>query len=227
MNGLSPIKAATLPWIVTGVLVMLATAGCGSSSPSVHVQVLSPVDGSSTSAERVTVRGTVTPDNATVQVAGQSAQVDSGVFTTSVPLQPGTNQLDVIASAQGTAPVATTIAVTRGGSSSTPTSGSQQPQSTPSSSPASNTPPASNSSPGSNTPAASSSPEGTDCGGELHAGPNTTCSFAENVRNTYNEAPGAYLQVYSPATSQTYSMDCTPVGAGVNCSGGNNATVSW
>jgi hypothetical protein len=151
-----------------------------------------------------------------VQVAGQSAQVGSGVFTTSVPLQPGANQLDVVASAQGSAPVTTTIAVTRGGSSSTPAAASQRPQSTPSSSPASNS-----------SPAASSSPEGTDCGGGLHAGQGTSCAFAENVRNAYNEAPGAYFQVYSPTTNQTYSMDCTPVGAGVKCSGGNYAVVSW
>lgn len=216
MNGLSPTRAAAVAWIATGVLVTLALSGCGSSSTSVHVQVLAPADGSSTSAERVTVRGTVTPDNATVQVAGQSAQVGSGVFTTSVPLQPGANQLDVVASAQGSAPVTTTIAVTRGGSSSTPAAASQRPQSTPSSSPASNS-----------SPAASSSPEGTDCGGELHAGQGTSCAFAENVRNAYNEAPGAYFQVYSPTTNQTYSMDCTPVGAGVKCSGGNYAVVSW
>jgi Glucodextranase, domain B len=222
MKGLSPIKAAAVAWIATGVLVTLAISGCGSSSTSVRVQVLAPADGSSTSAERVTVRGTVTPDNATVQVAGQSAQVGSGVFTTSVPLQPGANQLDVIASVQGGAPVTTTIAVTRGGSSSTPTTGSQQPKSTPSSAPASNSSPASNS-----PPAASSSPEGTDCGGGLHAGQGTSCAFAENVRTAYNEAPGAYFQVYSPTTNQTYSMDCTPVGAGVKCSGGNYAVVSW
>jgi glucodextranase-like protein len=222
MKGLSPMKAAMVAWIATGILVALAMSGCGSSRPSVHVQVLAPADGSSTAAERVTVRGTVTPDNATVQVAGQSAQVGSGVFTTSVPLQPGANQLDVVASVQGDTPVSTTIAVTRGGSSSTSSPRSQPPQSTPSSSPASNSASASNSS-----PVASSSPEGTDCGGGLHAGQGTSCAFAENVRNAYNEAPGAYFQVYSPTTEQTYAMDCTPVGAGVKCSGGNYAVVSW
>jgi Glucodextranase, domain B len=227
MKQLSAIGTTAVACIATGV-VTLAISGCGSSSPSVHVQVLAPTDGSSTSADRVTVRGTVTPTNATVQVAGQSAQVGAGVFTTSVPLQPGANQLDVIASAPGGAPASTMIAVTRKGAPSVRPASSQQSQSVQSSSSApssSSTPSSSSASSGS--PASSNSPEGTNCGGDLHAGQGTSCTFAENVRNAYNEAPGAYLQVYSPVTERTYSMDCTPVGAGVSCNGGNEATVSW
>lgn len=67
------------------------------------------------------------------------------------------------------------------------------------------------------------------CGGDLYAGPNTTCPFAANVQAAYNQAPGtvATVQVYSPVTGQTYSMSCSPAGAGVTCSGGNDASVSW
>jgi hypothetical protein len=70
---------------------------------------------------------------------------------------------------------------------------------------------------------------GSDCGGGLHAGPNTSCPFAANVRDAYNEAPGsrATVRVFSPVTDQTYTMTCTPAGAGVTCSGGNNASVAW
>jgi hypothetical protein len=75
-------------------------------------------------------------------------------------------------------------------------------------------------------PAAASA---TDCGGGLHAGPNTTCAFAQNVRSAWGEAPGSTntLRVYSPVTGQTYTMNCSPAGGGITCSGGNNASVSW
>jgi Glucodextranase, domain B len=228
MKWLTSISHTSVAWIAIGILAAVAISSCGSSSPSIHVQVLAPADGSSTSSERVTVRGTVTPNNATVQVAGESAQVGEGVFTTSVPLQPGSNQLDVVASAPGGAPVSTTVAVTREGRSTAHAPGGKRSPSAPSGSPASSSSPvASTPAVASSSSVAGSSPEGTDCGGELHAGQGTSCAFAENVRNAYNEAPGAYLEVYSPVTNQTYTMDCTPTGAGVNCSGANNATVSW
>jgi hypothetical protein len=70
---------------------------------------------------------------------------------------------------------------------------------------------------------------GSNCGGGLHAGPNTTCAFAQNVRSAWGEAPGTTntVRVYSPVTGQTYTMNCSPAGGGITCSGGNNASVSW
>lgn len=72
-------------------------------------------------------------------------------------------------------------------------------------------------------------PGGSDCGDGVYAGPNTSCPFAFNVRDAYNEAPGASatVRVYSPVTDQTYTMSCSPAGNGVTCSGGNGASVSW
>jgi hypothetical protein len=63
----------------------------------------------------------------------------------------------------------------------------------------------------------------------LHAGPNTSCSFAQNVRSAWAAAPGSTntLRVYSPVTGQTYTMNCAPAGGGITCSGANNASVSW
>jgi hypothetical protein len=55
--------------------------------------VAAPADGSTVRADPVTVRGTVTPSDASVQVVGQSAQVGNGVFTTSVPLKKGRNTI--------------------------------------------------------------------------------------------------------------------------------------
>jgi hypothetical protein len=83
---------------------------------------------------------------------------------------------------------------------------------------------------GSGSSAAPAPPAGgTDCGGGLHAGPNTSCPFAQNVRDAYNEAPGAHatVRVFSPVTDQTYTMTCAPAGNGVTCSGGNNASATW
>jgi hypothetical protein len=75
--------------------------------------------------------------------------------------------------------------------------------------------------------AAASAPS--DCGGGVSAGPNTSCAFALNVRDAYYDVPGSSttVNVYSPTTSQTYSMYCTPVGGQVRCTGGNNSSVTF
>ena len=74
-----------------------------------------------------------------------------------------------------------------------------------------------------------SSRSDTDCGAGLHAGPHTSCPFAQNVRDAYNAAPGttASVRVFSPVTGQTYTMSCAAAGRGVTCSGANNASVTW
>ena len=68
----------------------VAMSGCGSSddekTTSATVQITAPADGSSVGKDRVTVRGTVSPSDASVQIVGQTAQVGNGVFTGSVPL---------------------------------------------------------------------------------------------------------------------------------------------
>ena len=79
------------------------------------------------------------------------------------------------------------------------------------------------------TPAPAAPRGGTPCGGGVVAGPNTSCSFAFNVRDAYTEAPGltASVRVYSPVTDRTYTMACRPSGDGITCSGGNNASVTF
>jgi hypothetical protein len=81
------------------------------------------------------------------------------------------------------------------------------------------------------SPAAGSTPTqpGTTCGGGLFAGPNTSCTFAANVRSAYEDAPGATasVRVFSPVTGMTYTMNCRKSGTGVTCSGGNNASVTF
>jgi hypothetical protein len=79
------------------------------------------------------------------------------------------------------------------------------------------------------TTRASAPASGTSCGGGVFAGPNTSCAFALNVRDAYNEAPGssATVRVFSPVTDQTYTMSCAPSGSGITCSGANNASVTF
>ena len=136
-------------------------------------------------ADRVTVRGTVTPPDATVQIVGQPAQVGNGVFTGSVALHRGANTIDVVASAAGAAPATTTITVKRPG---------QRPRLAPDKSPqvkARRAPPLSRT---------------TNCGDGLTAGAWTWCPFAENVRTEYEQSGSGMLNVYSPTTGQTYRM---------------------
>jgi hypothetical protein len=196
--------------MVAALAFPLGTAACGSSSESdsaqtlpasssVVVQVTAPADGSSIRANRVTVRGTVTPPDATVHVLGQPAQVGNGVFIASVALKQGSNTIDVVASAAGSAPAARTITVTRTGA---------RPQQSPPVQ-AGGVPPLSGA---------------TNCGAGLTAGARTSCPFAENVRATYEQSGSGVLEVYSPTTGRTYRMYCT-AGSPHVCTGGNGASV--
>jgi hypothetical protein len=195
---------------VVAALVLLALAACGgsddtaetASTPSnVNVRITAPADGSSMQADRVTVRGTVTPPDATVQIVGQTAQVGNGVFTASVPLRQGSNTIDVVASAEGAAPASRTITVTRPGPRPRASKrvASRVLRAPPLSGP-------------------------TNCGGGLTAGARTSCPFADNVRAEFEQSGSGILDVYSPTTGRTYRMYCTS-GTPHVCTGGNGASV--
>lgn len=102
------------------LLATVAVAGCGASSkrtgnggPPVRVTISAPGDQSTTSADTLTVRGSVSPADASVQVLGQPADVVAGAFTARVPLQPGANVIDLAATAKGRGPALTAVRVTR------------------------------------------------------------------------------------------------------------------
>jgi hypothetical protein len=76
--------------------------------------------------------------------------------------------------------------------------------------------------------AAPSPPESShsSCGGSLSVGPDTTCTFAENVRAEYESEIGSgsgTVYAYSPANNEIYEMFCTA--APHECSGAIDATV--
>ena len=66
----------------------------------------------------------------------------------------------------------------------------------------------------------------TSCGGNLYAGSNTTCPFAQNVESAWYSAGGGsvVVEAFSPVTSRYYTMQCT-AGVPTICRGGNNAVV--
>lgn len=66
----------------------------------------------------------------------------------------------------------------------------------------------------------------TSCGGNLYAGGNTTCPFAQNVERAWYSAGGGsvVVEAYSPVTGRYYTMQCT-AGIPTTCRGGNNAIV--
>jgi hypothetical protein len=200
------------PLSICLVLAFLGLAACGdkeSSSPA-RVQITSPSDGTVVRTARITVRGTVSPPDAAVQVLGRPAQVANSLFSSSVSLHAGTNDVDVVATAPGTDPTTTAVTVIRSKRSranrtrptvNTAPSGGNAPQS------------------GGNAP-----PSGTSCGDGITAGPNTSCPFARNVVSAYRETGGGTVRVYSPVTRKTYSMSCTSSPPHV-CTGANNASV--
>jgi hypothetical protein len=219
---------------VGGLAVVASVAvGCGSATTttttnvssvgngSVDVVVTSPTSGSVIAGNSVTVRGTVQPTDATVQVEGQAAAVGNGVFTGNATLHAGKTTIDVIGSAPNATPGSTSITITQqsGGSSSSGkassgTTGSSS-RSTPGIAGEQPTP----------APVEGGSSNQTSCGGGLSVGPDTTCDFAEDVESAYNASGGSEtVDAYSPVTHKSYEMTCVSR-ARVECTGGIGASV--
>ena len=103
------------------LLAAAAIAGCGgrerpaaARAPSpVRMTVAAPADLASTRADTLTVTGSVSPADATVRVLGRPADVVAGTFTARVPLRPGSNVIDLAATARGRGPALTALRVTR------------------------------------------------------------------------------------------------------------------
>jgi hypothetical protein len=102
---------------------LAATAGgCGDDGKEraqrppapVDLRVTAPADMATVRAESVEVQGTVEPAGAAVLVLGQRAPVSGGgTFRAKVPLEPGANVIDVMATAPRRGPALTAFRVTR------------------------------------------------------------------------------------------------------------------
>jgi hypothetical protein len=67
------------------------------------------------------------------------------------------------------------------------------------------------------------------CGGTVFVGHDTSCPFAKNVAQAYNNTirdGNGTVTASSPVTGETYQMQCTG-GSPVVCRGGNNAVVEF
>jgi hypothetical protein len=102
------------------VAVLLA-GGCGGDgepraarAPApVALDVSVPADMAVVRADVIEVSGSVEPDGARVRVLGEPAHVLAGTFTAAVPLEPGANVIDVMATARGREPAMTAVRVVR------------------------------------------------------------------------------------------------------------------
>ena len=77
------------------------------------VAVTSPTSGSVIGSESVTVRGTVSPVTARVELNGHAAPSGRGSFAGIASLHPGQNTVNIIASAPGQSPGTTTLVLIR------------------------------------------------------------------------------------------------------------------
>ncbi|HWC26805.1 MAG TPA: PASTA domain-containing protein [Solirubrobacteraceae bacterium] len=106
--------------VLAALAAAAALSACGSGEaapapplPAVRMQVTSPADGAKVRRGTVDVRGRVSPQASEVTVLGRPALVVDGRFEVVVPLEPGVNVVDVMASARHRAPALTALRVTR------------------------------------------------------------------------------------------------------------------
>jgi hypothetical protein len=94
-----------------------ALAGCGGTpeprQASVRLAVSSPSDGASVTEPAVAVAGTVAPPASTVLVGGRRVSARNGSFSAQVPLSPGANVVDVLASSPHARAAMTAVRVYR------------------------------------------------------------------------------------------------------------------
>ncbi len=118
-SSLSCVPRIGLPAVLAALVSAAVAAGCGDepppAQPSEHVRldVSGPSDGSTLRRGTADVRGSVSPRSAAVTVLGRPALVTGGRFTVVVPLEPGVNVIDVIATASRRLPAMTALRVTR------------------------------------------------------------------------------------------------------------------
>jgi hypothetical protein len=104
--------------LLIAALASALVAACGGgvdapAPPPVQVAIASPSDEAVVNDRQVEVNGTVRPSTATVTVGGTKASVAAGTFRATVTLAPGTNVVDVLASAGRARPALTAIRVRR------------------------------------------------------------------------------------------------------------------
>jgi hypothetical protein len=102
---------------LAAAVVCALAGGCGGGggapAPPVRLAVTSPQDEAVVRQASIELRGTVRPATAAVTVAGRRASVSGGTFSATVALAPGTNVVDVMATAGDARPALTAIRIRR------------------------------------------------------------------------------------------------------------------
>jgi len=113
LNARRPARACGLLLLL--VLAGGCSAGCGDEPTQrpVRLEITAPADAAVVREESIEVRGLVHPRGARVLVLGRPARVVRGEFRSIVPLEAGSNLIDVGASAQGAASTWSALRVTR------------------------------------------------------------------------------------------------------------------
>ncbi len=108
-------RAGALGLALPLLLVGGWASGCGDSEAErpVRLEITAPTDAAVVHDESVEVRGLVHPRGARVLVLGRRVRVARGEFRATVPLEAGSNLIDVGASARGAAPAWNALRVTR------------------------------------------------------------------------------------------------------------------
>jgi hypothetical protein len=104
--------------VLIAAVLAVPFAGCGEEEPSapppkVRVEVTAPDDRDVVDRDAVEVRGSVVPAGARVEVLGEAVEAPGGSFATEVELEPGSNIIDVAASAEGRSPTVAAVRVLR------------------------------------------------------------------------------------------------------------------
>lgn len=107
-----------LTWALAATVMAGSLSACGATAqpPAAPVKLTlsTPADGARVSSSTATVAGVVSPRNAHVLVLGRTVRPDaSGGFSATVRVAPGTNMVDVIASAPRARPAMTAIRIVR------------------------------------------------------------------------------------------------------------------
>jgi hypothetical protein len=107
-------RRLAVPFALLLTLLLAACGGSGEDAPRkpVFLKLTGPADGAIVRENEIELKGLATR-GADVTVAGKRAAVTGGVFSATVPLDAGGNVIDVMASADGRAPVMTALRVVR------------------------------------------------------------------------------------------------------------------
>ena len=103
-----------MPLLAAGLVL----SACGetprpATQPRVTLTLAAPDDGGTTRGERIEIRGTVTPGDSSVRIAGEDAEVSGGQFSAEVELLPGGNVIDIAATSPGRRPATDAVRVER------------------------------------------------------------------------------------------------------------------